>query len=183
MRVTTQRLTGLLQRGTLAVLLFAGLAWAGAAGALWIGQEHLLFKPEPLPPDARLSDAPDVSERFVDVPGARLSVLELRLPDPKGVVFFLHGNAGNLERWFVNTERYTYWRQAVKDIFDENQLERFMRSMLVHFRQVEIYFATQQYGGRFISSASRRQRRRRGHRGAERCRPGARQALLTDRSI
>jgi pimeloyl-ACP methyl ester carboxylesterase len=33
-------------------------------------------------------------------------MLELRLPDPKGVVFFLHGNAGNLESWFVNTALY-----------------------------------------------------------------------------
>ncbi len=83
MSVTTKPLARLLNRGTLAVLLFAGLAWAGAAGALWVGQEHLLFKPVPLPPDVRLSDEPDVSERFVEVPGARLSVLELRLQDPK----------------------------------------------------------------------------------------------------
>ena len=50
-------------------LLLAGLAWTGANAALWFGQERLLFKPVPLPPDAALSSEPDVSERFVDVPG------------------------------------------------------------------------------------------------------------------
>jgi hypothetical protein len=74
-----------------------GLAWTGAIAGLWLGQEQLLFRPVPLAADTRLSDAPDVHERFVDVPGARLSVLELRSPDPKGVVFFLHGNSANLK--------------------------------------------------------------------------------------
>lgn len=93
-------------RGALAVLLLTALGWAAAAAALWMGQEHLLFKPVSLAPDVRLSDEPDVSERFVEVPGARLSVLELRLPDPKGVVFFLHGNSANLKAWFIDGSLY-----------------------------------------------------------------------------
>lgn len=84
----------------------AGLGWVAAVGALWAGQERLLFKPVPLPADAVLSHDPDVSERFVDVPGARLSVLELRRPDPSGVVFFLHGNGGNLKDWFSDGGPY-----------------------------------------------------------------------------
>lgn len=74
--MATKRLARLLRRGTLAVLLFSGLAWAGAAGVPWVGQDRLLFKPVPLPPDVRMSDESDVSERFVEVPGARLSVWE-----------------------------------------------------------------------------------------------------------
>lgn len=95
-------------RGALAALLLSALAWAGAVSALWIGQEHLLFEPELLAPDARLSDEPDVTERFVEVPGARLSVLELRLPNPKGVVFFLHGNSANLKEWFTGISLYRH---------------------------------------------------------------------------
>jgi hypothetical protein len=106
MWVTTRRLDRLPKRGVLAVLLLAGLAWTGAVGALWLGQERLLFKPVPLPQQARLSVEPDVSEAFVEVPGARLSVLELRRPDPDGVVFFLHGNSGNLKEWFTNVGLY-----------------------------------------------------------------------------
>ncbi len=93
-------------RWALAAVALPGLAWTGAIAGLWLGQEQLLFRPVPLAADTRLSDAPDVHERFVDVPGARLSVLELRSPDPKGVVFFLHGNSANLKSWFVNTGPY-----------------------------------------------------------------------------
>ncbi len=106
MSVTTRRLDRLLKRGALAVLLLAGMAWAGAAGTLWVGQERLLFKPVPLPPDVQLSVEPDVSEAFVEVPGARLSVLELRRPEPDGVVFFLHGNSANLKEWFIDGGLY-----------------------------------------------------------------------------
>jgi pimeloyl-ACP methyl ester carboxylesterase len=47
------------------------------------------------------------------VPGAAISVLEMRLPDPRGVVFFLHGNAGNLASWFINP---AFYREANFDL-------------------------------------------------------------------
>jgi hypothetical protein len=80
--------------------------WLAACIVLWARQEDLLFAPERLPPQTVLAAEPDVVERVVAVPGAQLSVLELRLPHPDGVVFFLHGNAGSLRSWFVNTEFY-----------------------------------------------------------------------------
>jgi len=93
--------------------LAAGLVYGAALGALWWGQERLLFHPVALDPGVPLAVDPDVHERTVDVPGARLSVLELRLPDPRGVVFFLHGNAGNLQSWFVNAD---FYRRANYDL-------------------------------------------------------------------
>jgi uncharacterized protein len=98
------------------VLLATVALYALLLVALWFGQERLLFHPVPLDPALPLAapaGQPDVHERWVDVPGARLSVLELRLPNPKGVVFFLHGNAGNLESWFINP---TLYRQANFDL-------------------------------------------------------------------
>lgn len=95
------------------VALVAGLYLALVA-ALWWGQERLLFLPTPLPADHRFDVGPDVHERFIDVPGARLSALHLQLPAPKGVVFFLHGNAGNLDSWFVNAD---FYRRANFDLF------------------------------------------------------------------
>ncbi|MEY2653129.1 MAG: hypothetical protein RLZZ524_156 [Pseudomonadota bacterium] len=103
----------ILLRLTLLFALLPALLWGVACLYLWFAQERLLFKPVLTLPDQPLSTGPDVHERHVDVPGARLSVLELRLPDPKGVVFFLHGNSGNLQEWFVNTEVY---RQAGMDL-------------------------------------------------------------------
>ena len=96
-----------------AVLLLPLLLWLAAIGLLWWQQERLLFAPERLPASEPLALEADVHERFVDVPGARLSVLELRLPDPKGVVYFLHGNGGSLKGWFVNT---AFYRQAGYDL-------------------------------------------------------------------
>ena len=41
-----------------------------------------------------------------DVGGAKLSALHLQLPHPRGVVFFLHGNTGNLETWLAEITGY-----------------------------------------------------------------------------
>ena len=90
----------------LVIAATAVVAFAGLLGLLWANQEKLLFYPDPLPADHRLATEPGVHELAVDVPGAKLSVLHLQLPDPKGVVFFLHGNAGNLAGWFTNTQPY-----------------------------------------------------------------------------
>ena len=81
---------------------------------LWWSQESLLFHPQPLPPSHRFDMGADVHETWVDVPGARLNALHLRLPRPDGVVFFLHGNAGNLQGWFGNAD---FYRRANFDLF------------------------------------------------------------------
>ena len=83
------------------------LAW------LYLRQESLLFYPTPLPSDYAFA-IPDVHEVRVEVDGAMLSALHLRLPDPKGVVFFLHGNAGNLASWFTASG---FYREANYDLF------------------------------------------------------------------
>jgi uncharacterized protein len=83
------------------VLLYAAAMWW-----VYLKQERLLFHPEPLASDHQFKVDNDVHELTVTVPGASISVLHLRLPNPKGVVFFLHGNAGNLDTWFVNTALY-----------------------------------------------------------------------------
>lgn len=85
-----------------------------AAIWLWAQQEKLLFKPVPLAPDVHLSQAPDIFEVPVQVEGATLSALHLKRPDAKGVVVFLHGNAGNLQTWFVNP---AFYRAANFDLF------------------------------------------------------------------
>ena len=91
-----------------------GALYLSAVAALWWEQEGLLFHPEPLPMDHRFRFGADVQETWVEVPGARLNALHLRLPNPDGVVFFLHGNAGNLETWFTAAPLF---RQANFDLF------------------------------------------------------------------
>ena len=87
--------------------LLAVLAvYSTAIGWLWFRQERLLFEPSPLPADHLLSTDPDVRELSIEVPGARLSVAHLQLPEPRGVVFFLHGNSGNLQRWLIGLDAF-----------------------------------------------------------------------------
>lgn len=99
--------------------LLAGVAVIGALYALllvlvWWGQERLIFQPTPLPPGHRFAFGADVHEVFVDVPGARLHALHLRNAAPRGLVFFLHGNAGNLDGWFAEAG---FYRRLNFDLF------------------------------------------------------------------
>lgn len=106
MRRVISALAGL--GGLVALLL------ALAAAALWWGQERLTFAPQPLPPGFRAEAlGADVTERWVNVPGARLHLLQLQRPAPKALVLYLHGNAGNLASWFVNLD---FWRAQEVDL-------------------------------------------------------------------
>ena len=92
---------------TLLWILVSGTAvYAAMLAFLWFKQESLMFYPVPLPANYPLAREPDIHERTVQVDGAQLSVMHLKLPDPKGVIFFLHGNAGNLAGWFGNADFY-----------------------------------------------------------------------------
>lgn len=95
------------------VLLAIGAIYVGAVGWLYFRQERLLFEPDPLPADEPICNDRDTCEVFLEVPGARLSVAHLRRPNPRGVFFFLHGNSGNLKKWFVELDAF---RQANFDV-------------------------------------------------------------------
>jgi uncharacterized protein len=94
--------------GALALALYAAtLTW------IYVKQEGLLFHPTALSADYDFA-LPGVHEVRVEVDGATLSALHLRLPQPKGVVFFLHGNGGNLATWFTSA---AFYRRANYDLF------------------------------------------------------------------
>lgn len=93
---------------------WAAVGYAALLALLWATQERMIFLPQPLPAAHRFDFGADVHETWVDVDGARLNALHLRLPAPDGVVFFLHGNAGNLQGWFAGVELY---RRANHDLF------------------------------------------------------------------
>jgi pimeloyl-ACP methyl ester carboxylesterase len=91
---------------SLGLLAAVGAVYTAAIGWLWFRQEQLLFEPTPLPADHVLCTDPDVQELTIDVPGAKLSAAHLRLPEPRGVVFFLHGNSGNLLDCLVDLDAF-----------------------------------------------------------------------------
>ena len=90
-----------------AVILAAVIAGGYLALLSWIYcyQEHLIFRPDPLPVAHRFIFNV-VHEVSIEVGGETLSALHLRLPNPRGVVFFLHGNTGNLATWFTHSDFY-----------------------------------------------------------------------------
>ncbi|MBI5717069.1 MAG: alpha/beta fold hydrolase [Burkholderiales bacterium] len=95
--------------------------YAAMLALLWFGQEKLIFLPQKLAADHRFEFGADVHEVWIERPAplpsespARLHALHLRLPAPEGIVFYLHGNAGNLQGWFVNAD---FWRGVNHDIF------------------------------------------------------------------
>lgn len=72
---------------------------------LYIFQESLLFSPDKLSKDHKF-DLEDVSEVEIAVNGAKLSALHYKRKNPKGLVFFLHGNSGSLDNWLTDTSFY-----------------------------------------------------------------------------
>jgi pimeloyl-ACP methyl ester carboxylesterase len=101
-------------RMAMAVVLVPVALYGLVLALLWWGQERLLFFPAPLPADHRFGFGADVAETWIDVPDARLHALHLQRPAAQGVVFFLHGNAGNLDGWFVNAD---FYRRLNLDLF------------------------------------------------------------------
>ena len=101
------------RRGALSLLVLVVLAYVAIVAFVYFRQEKLIFNPVPLSPDHQFT-IPDVQEVNVPVKGAELSALHLRLPNPKGVVFFLHGNSGNLQTWLTGVD---FYRRVNYDLF------------------------------------------------------------------
>jgi uncharacterized protein len=130
---------------SLGLIAAAGAVYTAAIGWLWFRQERLLFEPTRLAPDCRLCDDPDVHEMWIDVPGARLSTIHLKLPDPRGVVLFLHGNSGNLQDCLGELESfrqlnfdvvmfdYRGYGKSTGSIASEEQLRADVRAVWAHF--------------------------------------------------
>jgi alpha-beta hydrolase superfamily lysophospholipase len=81
---------------------------------LYLGQESLIFPGTPLPADYRFAFDQPFEEIRVPVEGATLDGLLFRQPSPRGLVFFLHGNRGNLETWTTGLD---FYRRVGFDLF------------------------------------------------------------------
>jgi pimeloyl-ACP methyl ester carboxylesterase len=89
----------------LALLLVPFACWGLAVSTLYVRQESLLFFPEPLAKDHRFAQA-GLEERYIEVDGAILHAVHFRQRNARGLVFFLHGNAGNNDEWLPDTSFY-----------------------------------------------------------------------------
>lgn len=90
----------------LVLLAVAAVVYAAALAVLYLVQERVLFPGAPLPADHAFHFGVPFEEVRIGVPGAHLSALHFRQPRPRGLVFFIHGNAGNLETWTTGLDFY-----------------------------------------------------------------------------
>jgi uncharacterized protein len=98
--------------GILAALVAVG--YGGALAGLYLMQEKIIFPATKLAADYRFQFDQPFSEVWIPVPGATLHALHFKQPHPRGVVFFLHGNAGNLVTWTTGVD---FYRRVNYDLF------------------------------------------------------------------
>ncbi|MCB0401183.1 MAG: alpha/beta fold hydrolase [Flavobacteriales bacterium] len=80
----------------------------GLGIAVYTFQEKLIFYPEKLSDKYQFHFEDDFEEFNVVTPdGESLNTLLFKVKDPKGVVFYHHGNAGNLEGWGARAVDFT----------------------------------------------------------------------------
>ncbi|HVR94250.1 MAG TPA: alpha/beta fold hydrolase [Casimicrobiaceae bacterium] len=101
---------------TVAVILAAlvALGYAGALGLLYVTQERIILPASTLAADYRFQFDQPFEEVWIPVQGASLHALHFKQPNPRGVVFFLHGNAGNLVSWTTGLD---FYRRVNYDLF------------------------------------------------------------------
>jgi uncharacterized protein len=92
----------------------AAIAYAGFLGALYFKQERLIFPVRRLPADFQFQFDQRFEEVRIPVPGATLHALHFMQDQPRGLVFFLHGNVGNLETWTTGLD---FYRRVNYDLF------------------------------------------------------------------
>ncbi|MEO0731337.1 MAG: alpha/beta fold hydrolase [Bacteroidota bacterium] len=80
-----------------------GFLYLLLAGLLYFGQESLMLHPHPLPENHPYGEH---AEEWIDLPdGNRLNALRLRVPNPRGVILYLHGNVGSNGRSLYQTRQ------------------------------------------------------------------------------
>ena len=80
--------------------IVAATLYVAVVGILFFMQEKLIFLPSKLPPEYTYSFELPFEEWIVETEdGARLNALHFKTEQPKGLVLYYHGNAGDLSRW------------------------------------------------------------------------------------
>lgn len=85
-----------------------GVLYLGLAALVYFGQEKIVFYPQKLPPDYVFRFGLPFRELVIPAAdGTPLHGLLFPVPAPRGLVFYLHGNAGSLAGWGEIAGTYT----------------------------------------------------------------------------
>src|SRR5918993_5029201 len=76
---------------------------------LYFNQEELIFFPTKLPANYTFSFSSNFEERYISTTNGKLHGLLFKTgtDKPKGLIFYLHGNAGALDSWGEIADTYT----------------------------------------------------------------------------
>jgi uncharacterized protein len=75
------------------------LIYGGICGLLYLNQESILFRPRVLSQAFVYDFSGKFEEIKINVPGGQLSTVLFNADSSRGVIFYLHGNAGCIEDW------------------------------------------------------------------------------------
>lgn len=88
------------------VIIYSSLIVSLLFIALFLLQEAIIFPATKLKPNHEFEPFPHVTEKTIIVAGAKLNARHLQQPGARGLIFFLHGNAGNLASWMPDVDFY-----------------------------------------------------------------------------
>ncbi|MCB2406536.1 alpha/beta hydrolase [Hymenobacter lucidus] len=132
------------------------LLYVAVLVVLYFKQERLLFIPTKLPADYRFSFVHPAEERWITTPdGTRLHGLLFPADSsaPRGIIFYLHGNAGALDSWGDAATLYTRLGYSVfmldyrgygKSGGSISSQEQFLSDVQVAYRQLLTQFTEEQ---------------------------------------
>lgn len=82
--------------------------------SLYFFQERLLFHPTKLEQNYEFQFGHPHDELFIDTKdGAKLNAIHFKVKNPKGIILYFHGNAGDLKRWGTIAEYFTKYNYDV----------------------------------------------------------------------
>ena len=96
------------------VLGLAAAAYGGFLAYLYFEQERLIFPGRALAADFAFHFDQRFEDISIEAPGATLHGLRFMQEHPRGLVFFLHGNSGNLQSWSTGID---FYRRVNYDLF------------------------------------------------------------------
>jgi pimeloyl-ACP methyl ester carboxylesterase len=95
-------------KALLIVLGMVAALYGALCCLLYFKQESLLFFPTRLPADYQFRFPGQFEERWITTAdGTRLHGLLFKAPEPKGLIFYLHGNGGAVDSWGEVAATYT----------------------------------------------------------------------------
>lgn len=99
----------------LKITLFSiGILAVIGLSSLYFMQKKLIFLPTKLAQDYEYTFEEPFEELFLTAPdGAKLNAIHFTTENPKGIVLYFHGNAGDLSRWGEVTSYFTQFNYDV----------------------------------------------------------------------